>query len=234
MRIKLIHNPTKEWTFKVRKELRNHLIAAGYKIVNKNADTTICIGGDGTILYANYKGWLEGNVLGIGSEKSFICQLRRDDWRERIEEKLSEGVIKIQMLEAKIREKCIRAINDVVVHTTDYRVVEISLDVGRVSYRFRGDGIIVSSAIGSSSYAYSAGGKKLTPEDKRIVIVPIAPYRRMFAPKIVRDGEIRIRCDRKAALIIDGIFIRNLKPRETVRIKKNGLLKFYKGVGFFG
>ncbi len=223
----------KDWASEVRRALRKKLISAGHKIVNKNADATICIGGDGTILYANYKGWLEGKILGIGSEKSFICQLRRDNWRKRIERKLNERIIEIQMLEAKIRKKCIRAINDIVAHTTDYRVIEISVDVGKASYRFRGDGIIVSSAIGSSSYAYSAGGKRLNPEDKRIVVVPIAPYRRMFKPTIVRNNEIKIRCDRKAALIIDGIFIKDLKPQETIRIKRGGLLKFYKGVGFF-
>ena len=72
MKIKIIHNPLKHWTEEVKKELVRHLAAEGHKIVNKGADATVCIGGDGTVLYANYRKKLEGKVLGIGSKRSFI------------------------------------------------------------------------------------------------------------------------------------------------------------------
>lgn len=234
MKIKLIHNPLKHWTDKAEKELKKFLVSRGHKIVKRGADATVCIGGDGTVLYANYKGRLEGKILGIGSKRSFVCQLRRDSWKMGILKKLKDKTVNLQALEAGLKGKKIAAINDVVVHTTDYRVIGINLQINNEKYEFKGDGIIVSSAVGSSSYAYSAGGKRLDPKDRRIVVVPIAPYRRKFKPKVVKGGEIKIKCDRKAAVIVDGIFVRNMKMGETIKIKKGSMLKFYRGVGFYG
>jgi NAD+ kinase len=234
MKIKLIHNPLKHWTREVEKELRKFLVSKGHRIVKKHADATVCIGGDGTILFANYKGKLEGNILGIGSKRSFICQLRKDSWKKRINQKLKEKTVDLQILEARLGRRRIPAINDVVVHTTDYRVVEMEVRINGRKYWFEGDGIIVSSAVGSSSYAYSAGGKRLDPKDRRIEIVPIAPYRRKFKSKVLNGKGVRIRCDRESAVIVDGIFVRNIKKGETIRIKKDGTLKFYRGVGFYG
>jgi len=234
MKIKVIHNPLKHWTREVEKELRKFLVSSGHRIVRKGADATICIGGDGTVLYANYMGELEGNVLGIGSKRSFICQLRKESWKKMINRKLREKTVNLQILEARHKGKRIGAINDVVVHTTDYRVVGMEISINNEKHEFKGDGIIVSSAVGSSSYAYSAGGKRLKPKDRRIVVVPIAPYRRRFKPKVLGNEEIKIKCDRKAAIIVDGIFVKTMKPGETIRIKKDGFIKFYRGVCFYG
>lgn len=234
MKIKVIHNPLKHWTEELDKELRKFLVSEGHKIVKKGADATVCIGGDGTVLYANYKKQLEGKILGIGSRRSFICQLRKETWRESIRKKLKEKTVDIPVIEAKIKNRKITAINDVVVHTTDYRVIGMDVRIDNKKQEFRGDGIIVSSAVGSSSYAFSAGGKKLKPKDERIVVVPIAPYRRKFRAKVLKKETVSIKCDRKSALIVDGIFIRNMEKGETIRIKKDGVLKFYKGVCFYG
>ncbi len=234
MKIKLIHNPLKHWTEEVAVELRTFLLSKGRKIVKKGADATVCIGGDGTILYANHKKELEGKILGIGSGRSFICQLRKEDWKKKIMRKLKDKTVMLQSIEAKIDGKATRAINDFVVHTTDYRVIGMQVKINGKIHGFRGDGIIVSSAVGSSSYAYSAGGRRLDPKDKRMVVVPIAPYRRKFRPLVVSGKSIEISCDREAAVIVDGIYLRNLKKGKTIRIKKDGMLKFYRGVGFYG
>lgn len=234
MKIKIIHNPLKHWTEKLAKELKDFLILDGYKVVKKGADTTICIGGDGTILYANHKGQLEGNILGIGSKRSFICQLRKETWEKNIRKKLRERTVNIPIIEAKLQNRKITAINDVVIHTKDYRVIGIEVRIDSRKCEFRGDGLIISSAVGSSSYAFSAGGKRLDPCDERFEIVPIAPYRRKFKAKILKNERVSVKCDRESALIVDGIFIKNMKKGETIRIKKDGVLKFYRGVCFYG
>ncbi len=234
MKIKVVHNPLKHWTEEVEKELRGFITADGHRIVKKGADVTICIGGDGTVLYANYKNQLEGKILGIGSKRSFICQLRKEDWKKKIRRKLKDKTIDIPVIEARLGKKKITAVNDVVVHTTDYRVVGMEVKINNEKHQFRGDGIIVSSAVGSSSYAYSAGGKRLDPRDKRILVVPIAPYRRRLKPKILRNEGVKIKCDRKTAIIVDGIFVRHMEKGETIGIKKDGMLKFYRGVCFYG
>ncbi len=82
MKLKLIPNPKKPWANELASELKA-LLSPAHSFVRSGADATICIGGDGTILYAHYKGRLEGPVLGIGGDKSYICQLRKDNWRRR-------------------------------------------------------------------------------------------------------------------------------------------------------
>ncbi|MEM3075452.1 MAG: hypothetical protein QW590_01360 [Candidatus Bilamarchaeaceae archaeon] len=234
MKIKLISNPLKRWTKKLVRELKRLLLAAGHRVVKKGADVTICIGGDGTILYANHMKQLDGAVLGIGSKRSYMCQLRRDNWRRELLKKLKEKTDKVQVLEYTTKKKKATAVNDVVIHSNDYRVLGLRLKIGKKHFYFLGDGLIISSAIGSASYAYSAGGRKLSHRSRIIQAVPIAPYRRAFKPISISENEdVVVSADRHCALIVDGIHIKELKPNETVIIRKDGYLDFFKGVGWY-
>ena len=84
MKIKILFNTRKEWAKKLVPQVAGFLKSAGFEVVKKGADTTICIGGDGTILYYNNIGKTEGAVLGIGSSSSHICILRNDNWRYQL------------------------------------------------------------------------------------------------------------------------------------------------------
>ncbi|MEM3422659.1 MAG: hypothetical protein QXZ30_02435 [Candidatus Bilamarchaeaceae archaeon] len=239
MKIKIITNPLKSWAAKLAKEVEALLTKNGYPIVKKNADTTICIGGDGTILYANYSGNLEGNILGIGSERSYICQLHIKNWKDKLLSILKTKTDDIFVLQYEIKNgiKTIKkgtAINDAVVHSDNYRVIQLSVSINNKKNDFRADGVIVSSAVGTTGYAYSAGGKKLSPTSKKMEVVPIAPYRRMFKPQLIDPKSIvKISAERDCAFIVDGIYVKKLKPDEVVIIKQNGALKFFKGVGWY-
>ena len=181
MKIKIIANPKKQWAVAVARELPPFLKAQGDSIVRSGADATICIGGDGTILYANHKGRLEGTILGIGGDKSYVCQVHNSDWKERIAKMLSGGTQKIMSLECRIGGKPFVALNDIVVHATHYRVAEIDISIELKKTSFEGDGMIVSTPLGSTGYAYSAGGGKMRPSERKISVVPICPYRRAFS-----------------------------------------------------
>lgn len=235
MRIKLIPNPKKRWAVQLAHRVRSLLSRHGHELVERKADATICIGGDGTILYANQMGLLEGRILGIGGQNSYICQLGRNSWKKGLLPLLAgSGAEKLMLLGANAGKKY-RAINDFVVHTPDYRVITIMLTINGREYSFEGDGIIVSTALGSAGYAYSAGGKKLRPTAGRVVIVPICPYKRAFRPMLVSPGQkLGIRCDRESAFIVDGMFLRHLKKNERVTISGDGMLAFFAGVGSNG
>ena len=233
MKVKIIHNPLKKWTKRTSSEVKE-LLKGSHKIVEKGADATICVGGDGTIFYANHQKRLEGVILGIGSKSSYICQLRQDNWRTKLLKKLKESKTdNIPILEYHIGRKKGTAVNDAVVHTKDYRVIGISVEADGKKSSFDGDGLIVSSGIGASCYAYSAGGKMNPPRSQKIQAVPIAPYRRKFKPMVLRSSFIKIKAGRDSAFIIDGIYVKELKKGETVRIKRNGHLRFFKGVGWY-
>ncbi len=238
MKLKVIPNPKKPWAKELARKLAEHISRnSGHRIVARGADATICIGGDGTILYANHRGRLEGAILGIGSDKSYICQLHRDDWKGRLEALLGRpGREKVMTIECVLGQKRHVALNDIVVHATHYRVADMSVaaETGnrKQETQFEGDGMIISTALGSAAYAYSAGGAKIGPTERKISLVPICPYKRAFSPRVLpEDGSVSITVGSDCAFITDGIFVRRLRKGERISARKGPDLLFFEGVG---
>jgi NAD+ kinase len=235
MKLKLIPNPKKPWARELARSLSPFLKAAGHVIVKKGAEATICIGGDGTILYASHKGRIEGTILGIGSDKSYICQLHRNEWK-RVLPVLEGGVVRLMSLQCTLGQRKFMALNDFVVHATHYRVAEMEVSVGSrgrgKTASFEGDGVIVSSPLGSAAYAYSAGGARLAPSERMISVVPICPYKRAFPPSTIpSDGRVVITVGSDCAFITDGVFVRSLRRGEAVSVIKGPDVPFFRGVG---
>jgi len=232
MKLKIISNPRKKWAGKLVPKIKKFLVDNGHRIVRKGADATICVGGDGTILYSHHQKRLQGPVLAIGSKRSYICQLERSSWRRNILHALKGKTRKLMNIRAAVGKKHFSALNDFVVHAKTYRVVGITVSYDGKSASFRGDGIIVSTALGSAAYAYSAGGKQLPAAERRLSIVPICPYRRTFSPVIVpQNTKITIKTDEDCAFIIDGIFHSVVKKGQKVNIQKGVDVLFFEGVG---
>lgn len=240
MKVKLLFNTRKEWAKNLVREISEFLRSSGFRIVKTNADMTICIGGDGTILYYGNIGKINGPVLGIGSSTSHICVLRNDNWKKNLiavlKNNKSESRLCISASVSGKNKKTksthaksanIPAINDIVIHTIDYRVITIYININGVSHEFSGDGIIISTPTGSSAYAYSAGGDILDPKARLIEVVPICPYKRTISHMVLdENAEISISSNRDADLIIDGIYIKHLKEDESVKVKKGNDIDF--------
>lgn len=232
MRIKIISNPKKDWAAPLAAEVADFLSSDGHEVLDAGADATICIGGDGTILFAHHQQAIEGPVLGIGTRKSYICQLEDTNWRERLLATLSGPTMSVMALKAEADGKRFIALNDFVVHAKDYRVIDIEVSFDGERASFRGDGLIASTALGSAAYAYSAGGVRLPPGDRDIQLVPIAPYRRAFSPQVLpEDAKVEISAKGDAALITDGIFVVDLDGGRKVNIEKGDDVLFFEGVG---
>jgi len=233
MRVKILANPRKDWAKQAADEAKALLRKAGHHIVTSRADATICIGGDGTILYAGHKNRLQGAVLGIGGDKSYICQLKHSNWKRSLVRMLEKGKKeRIMALTCAVAGKRFTVINDVVIHATNYRVAEMKVAVGVKTHEFEGDGMIVSTALGSAAYAYSAGGKKLEPTESKLIVVPISPYRRAFSSAVLpKDMKVSITVGSDCAFIKDGIFIRRLRKGERVVVGKGAYMTFFEGAG---
>lgn len=223
MRIKIRPNSRKPWAVALRREVGTWLRARNHRIVANRADATICIGGDGTIYYASFMKALEGRVIGIGSRTSFVCQLKKEDWKRGLLARLQSRGTRRTTLETTWKGRTWHALADFVLHSRDYRVVWIFLEAGGRVYRFEGDGIVIATATGSSGYAYSAGGPQLKSDSRDILVVPICPYRRTFKPlRLERRSmeKIRVWSDRETALIADGRLIGKLKKGEKLLIHR--------------
>lgn len=228
MRIKILRNTRKEWTSRIERDAISFLKSNNLEIVTKNADITLCIGGDGTIFYFNHMEEIEGSVLAIGSDSSYICQLHCDDWKAKILSyiKRNEKESRITLV-ATVGKKKFSALNDVVLHTVDYRIISTNVRIDSSRKSFEGDGIIIATPTGSTAYSYSAGGLIIDEAVEAIEVVPICPYKRLVSPEIVHENsEIEVSSDRISDLVIDGIFIKKLKPKEKVSIKKGEKILF--------
>jgi NAD+ kinase len=82
------------------------------------------------------------------------------------------------------------AVNDVVVaRGAGAGMVELKVDVDEhFMYNQRSDGLIISTATGSTAYALSAGGPLMHPSLGGIVLVPIAPHALSNRPIVLPDS----------------------------------------------
>ncbi len=226
-KVRILPNYRKQWALKLAKTISTFLRSHGFASAHKNVDATICIGGDGTIFYANHRSRLSGAVLGIGSKTSIVCQLKNTNWKNLVSMLKKGRVEKRQRLLAKTNKKIFTSINDIVLHTHNYRVIRIFVQADKKHYSFEGDGLIVSTPTGSSAYAYSAGGTILSTSAKSIQVVPICPYKRTIKPMLLNDNvKIKLYADRSSDLIIDGIFIMRLHAKQVISIKKTNEMLF--------
>ncbi len=85
------------------------------------------------------------------------------------------------------------AVNDCVVTAgPPFRMIEIGLRIGGDDGpSIKGDGVIVSTAVGSTGYSVSAGGPIVSPEIDALCITPIAAHSLSFRP-IVLSGDASI------------------------------------------
>lgn len=70
------------------------------------------------------------------------------------------------------------ALNEVsVARGSSGHIVDFEMNIaGESVARMRGDGVVVSSATGSTAYALSAGGPLVAPDFEGLVVVPLAPH----------------------------------------------------------
>src|SRR5262249_6122015 len=102
------------------------------------------------------------------------------------------------------------ALNEIVVHTMPpFHILDLELEVeGMAVSRFSGDGLIVSTPVGSTAHNLSAGGPILGQELQAFVITPICPHTLTYRPVVVAANKsytIRLsKEDAEAVAIIDG------------------------------
>lgn len=188
----------------------------------------ITLGGDGTLLRAARIGAAYGvPMLGVKMGRlGFLAEILPSDWKDPLERVL-DGDYWIEerlMVRARVErflnklsaERSViceyDALNDVVLSRGDLaRIVRISveLDDGYLT-RYTCDGLIVSTATGSTGYALAAGGPILPPELRNILVLPIAPHLSMDRAVVLSEGaEIRMLAysDHASMLTVDGQFV---------------------------
>ena len=185
--------------------------------IARDCSLIIIIGGDGTILAVSrqIKG-LEVPLLGVNlGTKGFMAALEPEDIGLIV--KAARGEYKISrrtMLDVSlIRDgKAIYidyALNDAVVHGYGDCVKISAWCDGERMTSFSGDGVIISTATGSTGYSMSAGGPIVEPEADAMILSPICAHMMSARSFVLGPGRrISVKTEklhgRKAYLSVDG------------------------------
>lgn len=200
------------------------------KGIGEQCGLVIALGGDGTLIsiarqLAMYDVPIVGvnqGRLGFLTDLSFanieqtLPRILRGEYREEKRTLLSAS-----------RDNGVHylAMNDVVVNrggATTLVDLEISLN-NRFAYGFRADGVIISTATGSTAYALSAGGSIIAPTVNAFTIVPIAPHALTNRPIVVPDDSeicVTVARAREAIASIDGHHYMELKEGDSIVLKR--------------
>ena len=187
------------------------------RIKNREFDLLIVAGGDGSVLRAGHLcAPLGVPILGVNLGRlGFLIQVDRTEWQKYFDKLLNgEAWIENRMM---LRAEHFRsgdslghwnALNEVVVgRGRTLRPVRLSASVdGRQLTSYVADGLIASTATGSTAYALAAGGPILPPELRNILLVPIAPHLSVDRAVVLSEGSmvsIRVEGD-NALLSVDG------------------------------
>jgi len=197
------------------------------------ADVALVLGGDGAILRAaRQMGRKQVPVLGINLGKlGFLADLSP----EQVEDALPQLVRGNYRVTSHLMFECswnspagnreFLGLNDVVIHTgPPFHMIDMDLAIaGETVAHVSGDGIIVSTPVGSTAHGLSAGGPILGQELRAFVVTPICPHALTSRPVVdAADKEytLVVRRATSAWLIIDGQERQELKVGDRVTIRQ--------------
>ena len=209
-----------------------------YRSEFKDTQLVITLGGDGTILrVARSISSFEIPILGINLGRvGFMTEIPYSDSLKILDEVLKDinkfRIEKRLMLKAtgisNNQKFELNALNDIVLgHQSVSRLMDIDVYVdSELMAEYRADGIIISSPSGSTGYSLAAGGPIITPEQKLMLIQPIAPHMSLDVGVIVPDHSkisINIASPNKAVVSADGFdeVVLGEKDKIDVEISKH-------------
>lgn len=198
--------------------------------ITARADLVVVLGGDGTMLNASRRlGARALPVLGVNfGSVGFLAAVAPAralqvleqvlDGRCRVE---SHALMQVRGRRGRRVLWSAHFLNEVVaLRTVEHSMAEIDLYVdGRPVCSYRGDGVIVATATGSTAYSLAAGGPVLSPRLDACVVTPVAAYTLDMRPLVLpgrRRAELRLRT--AGDLTVDGHVQRPLRAGDRVQI----------------
>lgn len=160
---------------------------SGFNILSEydySCDLVVSVGGDGSFLKNVHDlSYPDCYFMGINTgHLGFFQAVMPDKINEMIESIKThnftvQNVIPLEAtITTKLRETKIFAINEFVIKSSKNKTVHLDICIGgKHIEKFSGDGIIVSSTVGSTAYNYSASGSIIDPSLTLLQITPISP-----------------------------------------------------------
>jgi NAD+ kinase len=196
-------------------------------------------GGDGTIL-KTFKTWKNIPILGVNCGRvGFLSEIKPEELDEALD-KIERNDFFTEYHSALAVSadafSTISAANDVVV-TSDKigQIISLKVQVNdKYLYSVNGDGLVVSTCVGSSAYSLSAGGALIMPNVDAFSLVPICPFSRRIVPLVI-SSDVKLTITnlsdyRAGHVVVDGATYYSLGHGESITVQKStdkiGFLRF--------
>ena len=220
-RVKIFANKNNE-SLSLKNKVITYLAKYHFEVVEENYDLGIAIGGDGSFLrmlkQTNFNGQayyvgINSGTLGFLQEikpnevELFIARINNNDF------KLDEISIQETIIETKKETFKLMSLNEIVIRDKDLNTVKLEITVNdNLLENFIGDGILVSTSIGSTAYNLSFGGSIVYSQLHTLQITPIAPlnskvYRSLINSVIIPENQkivIKSNYNKNLIVSIDG------------------------------
>ena len=217
----------------------------------KNSDFVTVLGGDGTILTVARRACLyETPILGINlGTLGYLADVEKNDAFNAIEKVLNNNfsIEKRMMLEIfkdglPFENYLGIALNEVCLRNSIFsRMIKFEIEINdEFIDSYRADGVIISTATGSTAYNLAAGGPILKPDTELISITHLCPHTLYARPYVVTGNDIiklKIKnVEKNVTLFLDGHEIISAEGGSEIVIKKSQFFTHIiktTGLGFY-
>lgn len=165
-------------------------------------DLVLSVGGDGTFLETMIKVKDLGiPVAGINTGRlGFLANISEEDINHSLDllyngeyEVIERSLLELTEPAGLFENNSQMALNEITIQKADLSMITINVYADETYLNtYWADGIIISTATGSTAYNLSSGGPILCPEDESIIISPISPHNLTIRPIII-SGKSRLR-----------------------------------------
>ena len=206
-----------------------------YEFDEGEQDLVIVLGGDGSILQAaRQMGRGQVPVLGINCGRlGFLADLSPDDFLNTWPglgsgafEVVEHLMLRTSLLQDGTVAAVQLALNEAaVLGGPPYRILDIDLYAdGHLATRYRCDGLIVATPVGSTAHNLSAGGPILRRHLQAIVISPISPHTLTYRPLVdSADTILELTVNEpneSTSIVVDGRILGRMMPGDRVQVER--------------
>lgn len=198
------------------KHLRSHMS------IYQSIDIAFVLGGDGTILKIA-KQFAEAGIpvcgINLGS-LGFLYEVETHTLAQYFKALLENHyfIEERMMLQGDLlyedgtMQSLPPALNDIVIgHGNVGKLIRVDMSInGHFIQQYPGDGLIVSTATGSTGYSFSSGGPIVSPRVKCIMVTPICPHLLLKIPLVLNE--------------LDEVMLTVASSRNSVRISVDGMM----------
>lgn len=183
--------------------VQKQLIQKGFEIVDDNYDLGIAIGGDGSFLRMVKNTAFNSDIYYIGINAGtlgFLQEIKIDDsilFIDRLNSnqfKIDEIGIQETTIDTDNSSSKFYSLNEIIIRDKNLKTSTLNVKVNdELLEKFNGDGILISTSIGSTAYNLSFGGSIVYSNLHTLQITPIAPlnnrsYRNLLNSVIVPEN----------------------------------------------